>query len=109
MGAQLPLLLRFEECDLVAALAEPDEGLALWKGAVDTSLKVKAVANSSLEAEEQNDRLCLAWTTTPMPSKTIGQKVLSIHLERNTRLVLVLEESRILVEARCESVRLSLR
>ncbi|OUO89615.1 hypothetical protein B5F40_10290 [Gordonibacter sp. An230] len=102
-----PLLLRFEECDL-AASTEPDGRLILWKGAVDTSLKVNAVASSSPEAEEQNDRLCLAWMTVSTLSEAIGQEASSIRLERNARLIVDLEETRILIEARWGSAPLSL-
>lgn len=102
-----PLLLRFEACDLVAAIGE-DGLLSLWKGAVDTSSKVRSAADGFPSGSCESDELCLAWVAIRSLSKTMGQQASSIHLDGKQCLLIRLEETRIRIGVRCRSLRIAI-
>lgn len=98
-----PLLLRFEDFDLVASRGE-DGRLALWTGAVDTARRIDMVQRGSADAC-LNDRLCPAWKYERSLSVGIGSQVLQVAAATDELLVLDLESGRLVLECGPDGLR----
>lgn len=92
-----PLLLRFENYDLVAAQG-PNGELALWRGAVDTSCRIAAASQASA-AFHLNDQFCFTWESERNLLAGIGSQVLQVAAATDELLVLDFENSRLILES----------
>lgn len=93
-----PLLLRFEEFDVVCSAGE-DSLLALWSGALDVSAPVKAVRDERDDAG-QNARTCYAWERPVDLSALTGCLLDRIARTAAGALVLEFDDGRLCLEPR---------
>ena len=91
-----PLLLRFEDFDLVASRGE-DGGLARWQGIVDTARRIGMARCGSADAY-LNDRLCLSWKYDRSLSVGIGSQAIQIAAATDELLVLDFEDGGLVLE-----------
>lgn len=91
-----PLLLRFEDFDLVASRGD-DGGLALWQGIVDTARRIGMARCGSADAY-LDDRLCLSWKYDRSLSVGIGSQAIQIAAATDELLVLDFEDGGLVLE-----------
>ena len=82
-----PLLLRFEEYDVIV-LAESTGELSFWKGGSNTQNDLQE-SLVSLPPKIKRAEICLGWTGTPSLTKAIGQQVQAVRITNKREKVLI--------------------
>lgn len=100
-AAAAPILLRFDDADLV--VSPYDSGIALWTGALDTTAPIVMLPDDTPSRKEENERTCLCWEKLPTLADALGQTVTAIRTSPDA-LTIELETITLTIENRAGSL-----
>lgn len=105
-AAAAPILLRFDDADLV--VSPHDSGIALWIGSLDTSAPIVMFPDDTPSNKEENERTCLCWEKLPTFADALGHTVTAARTSPDA-LTIALETTTLTIENRAGSLSPTLK